>query len=351
MTAVDDLALFGGRPRFPALARRGGAPAPQLAEALGGIFARRYFANHGPLVRCLDQQLAATFGVRHAICAGNGPAAVMVTLRALAGGGTVAFPALGRGEDFQAIGWAGSDALVFDAGSAAEATLSLPAAAMLAGLEPGIAGRGAHPRLVTMASGAIDLLHDGFGSAAILVFDDRCLVGGADSACILTNDDGLAADLRARRAFHAADTAPDLRLNGKMSEGQAAVVLADLAALPQRRTARQATIEAYRRSLATMSGATLLPDGLTLELGADAGIAAPVLARLLRAEGLACAVPRLLSHLDPADFPHARRRTTAWLALPDRPDFTDADGERMRALFETIFRHAGELVARVGEHA
>ncbi|MGQ3074659.1 MAG: DegT/DnrJ/EryC1/StrS family aminotransferase [Ferrovibrionaceae bacterium] len=338
--AVQSLALFGGVPQLRNMALQASGLPRELVDELRAVFARRYFANNGPLVRGLDQEAAVAFGFRHAICVGNGASAVMLSLRALAAGGEVLFSALGRPEDLQALRWAGFRPVFFDSDGSVSADDCGRVVATLA--EPGqIPAQ--HPGLVVTASCALDQVRNGSARAVILVFDRRCLIRGADSACILTDDDGLAADLAARRAFHATDVAVDLRLNGKMSEGQAAAVLADLARLPERSAARRAAVDIYRRILGSMPRATLLADGLTLELHADLGIDAPAMSRLLAAEGVACSAPRICGQIDAAGFPDARRRAATWLTLPDHPGIHDNDVHKMRSVLDTIFRHAEEI--------
>ena len=80
---------------------------PQVEEAVRGIFARRYFANNGPLVRQLDAGLAAALGVGHAVCVTNGTAALTLLAMAVARSGEVVVPPDAPRSTIDALRWAG----------------------------------------------------------------------------------------------------------------------------------------------------------------------------------------------------------------------------------------------------
>ena len=83
---LTDFAAFGGRPTFAAPLRVAppARPSWEKTEAqLRGIFERRYFANHGPLVSKLDARFAHHVGRKHAISVVNGGLALMILSKGL----------------------------------------------------------------------------------------------------------------------------------------------------------------------------------------------------------------------------------------------------------------------------
>ena len=109
-TRIDDLAVFGGTPAFESPLPVGQLYLPDWTDferLFRGIFARRYFTNHGPLVRELDERIAAYLGVRHATNVTNGTVALMIALRALDLRGEVIVPSFTFPATVQAISWAG----------------------------------------------------------------------------------------------------------------------------------------------------------------------------------------------------------------------------------------------------
>ena len=81
-----------------------------------------------------------------------------------------------------------------------------------------------------------------------------------EGGLITTNDDNLAAKLRTIRSFHPGSTYAQVpvRINGKMSEAQAAFALLTLADLPRNIERNRARHDLYRLKLAGLPGLALL---------------------------------------------------------------------------------------------
>jgi dTDP-4-amino-4,6-dideoxygalactose transaminase len=84
MTADDLPALLGGRPAFPDGPPPWPPPWPDVREALAALTADGGWGRyHGPQVAGLEAELAARFGVPHALTCASGTLAVEVALRAV----------------------------------------------------------------------------------------------------------------------------------------------------------------------------------------------------------------------------------------------------------------------------
>lgn len=325
MRRVADLALFGGPPAFaqPLHVGQLNPPAMDAVEAVfRGIFERRWYANHGPLVREFEQAFAGFLGVRHAVAVTNGTVALMVLARALEVTGEVIVPAFTFPATAQALVWAGLTPVFCDVDpvshnlSAEQVRRRLtPRTAAILGVH--LWGRACDPeglaalasehglRLAFDACHAIACTHGGkriggLGDAEVFSFHATKIINGAEGGCITTNDDALAARLRTIRSFHPGEEYADvpLRINGKMSEAQAALALIGLADVPRHAAANRARHEAYRTALAGLPGLRLLeyPAGednncqyLVVDVAADAcGLTRDELFELLKAENVIC---------------------------------------------------------------
>lgn len=198
-------------------------PWSHVEDVVRGIFARRYFANNGPLVRELDAALARALGVRHAICVANGDWALTLLAMAVARQGEVLVRGTTDSSTVHALCWAGLT------------PVSKPGAGVVAIVDVVDAPRGVTPadKPVLVDGRAVAPFRvDALGA----VFSLNSIHAG-EGGFIVTNDDDLAARLRTMRNFHPSETfaAVDLRTNAKMSEMQAAL---GLVALQQWQAAR-----------------------------------------------------------------------------------------------------------------
>lgn len=294
--------------------------ADAFREAFAGIFERRFYANHGPLERRLDEALAERLGVRHAIGVVNATVALMMVLRALDRTGEVLVPAFTFPATVQAAVWAGLTPVFCDVDPETH-TLSA------AGVEPRIVphtaailgvhvwGRGCDPvALEALARRrGIGLLFDaahaigctaggrlvgGFGDAEVFSFHATKILNGAEGGCITTNDDGLAARLRTMRSFHdGPGRLPGLpRLNAKLSEAQAAMTLLGLGELDALMERNRQRYDLYRRRLDGVPGVRFLDHAagersncqyVVVAIDADAaGLSRDGLLEALQAEGV-----------------------------------------------------------------
>ena len=198
-------------------------PWPDVEEAVRGIFARRYFANNGPLVRELDAALARALEMQHAICVANGDWALTLLAMAVARQGEVLVRGNADASTFHALLWAGLTP-VSKSGDGVVAIIDVidgPREVVSVHKPVLVDGRAVPPFRV-----------DSLGA----VFSLNSIHAG-EGGFIVTDDAVLAARLRTMRNFHPSETfAPvGLRTNAKMSEMQAAL---GLIALEQWQAAR-----------------------------------------------------------------------------------------------------------------
>lgn len=250
--------------------------------AFEGIFARRHYANHGPLEHHLDKALAEHFQVRHAISVVNGTVALILLLKALDIQGEVITPAFTFSATAQSLLWAGLKPVFCDVDAesqmltAAGVTKAItPATVAILGVH--IWGRACDPIALEelAAERGLKLIFDaahatsctfagrrigGFGDAEIFSFHATKVLNGAEGGCITTNNDALAARLRVMRSFHDGTGDPSglLRMNAKMSEAQAAMTLLGLDAIDGFIAENRARYERYRTNLAHIPGIRFL---------------------------------------------------------------------------------------------
>jgi len=252
-------------------------------DAMRGIFERKYYTNHGPLARRLEEELVTFLGVKHAICVTNATIGLMMVAEALEISGNVIVPAHTFVASAQSIKWCGLTPRFCDVDpltqqidvKAARALIDADTSAILAvnlwggacdiaGLASLSADSGIHVYFDSAhAFGAKvkDIAVGRFGRAEVFSFHATKVISAGEGGCVTTNDDDLAAKLRNIRSSYGAGDVVSVRrtTNGRMSEAQAAIALLSLEDYPMIRAHNKALFEAYRRLLASVPGITLLP--------------------------------------------------------------------------------------------
>lgn len=393
---LDDLALFGGGAEFSRPLHVGQMNLPdwdRFQKAFEELFRRRWFTNHGPLVRELEERLEEFLGVKHVVCMTNGTLALMVALRALELRGRVIVPAFTFPATVQALTWAGLDPLFCDVDPARH-TLSADLARSLLGqgvsalLGVHLWGRPCDPEglealaaehglaLLFDAAHAFGCTHrgrrmGGLGRVEVFSFHATKVLNAAEGGCATTDDDDMAARLRTIRNFHVQETfAPaELRLNAKMSEAQAAMALLSLEDYPANAAANRESLEHYASGLSGLPGVELLlPDPgeehnrqfVVLEVDAQrAGLTRDELTRLLEAEnvlarryfmpGIHRSEPYRSSHPQFLEaLPATDRLSSRLMQLPSGQAVTAEHVERTCALLRFLLDNAQKVAVRLG---
>ena len=224
----------------------------EIETALDGILDRRWYTNHGPLACRLETEWAASSGVRHAVVVTNPTIGLIMLADALCLAGEVLLSALAPPRCAQALAWAGLQPRFCDVdpvtlAPAPDATHEVRATTIAL-----LGTNGADP--VALAALAAEhgliLYHDGARRGTTPALVDLPAHGDdAGAACLLTDDDQLAARLRNIRSSYGAGTpVPVVRtVNGRLSEAQAAMAL--LASPARARQIRPAPHHLGRRAL------------------------------------------------------------------------------------------------------
>jgi dTDP-4-amino-4,6-dideoxygalactose transaminase len=389
---VGDFALFGGKPAFARplhVAQVNLPPWNEVEEAFRGIFERRYYANHGPLVRELEARFAEFAGVKHAICVANGTVALSILAATAGESGEVIVPAFTFPATAQAISWAGLTPVLCDvdrethmlAPGLIEQHLSERTVGIMA---VHLWGRPCRPESLEelAARRGVKLMFDachaigshgghrrigGFGHGEAFSFHATKIVSGGEGGCITTNDDAVANELRTIRNFHPSETFAKVakRMNGKMSEAQAALALLGLRRFDEYAAANRRRHADFQKELAGIPGVTLLEypvdetnnyQYVVVEIDeARAGADRDAFLAVLAAENVLCR-----RHFEPglhrmspysrslpagARFPVTELLCSRVLQLPNSQNMSTADVAGVCGLIRSIQERAGDVAA------
>jgi len=380
---IDDFAAFGGAPAFATplhVAQINLPPWTEVEAAFRGIFDRRYFANHGPLVRELEARLAALLGAKHAVCVTNGTVALTIMVATLPGKTEVIVPAYTFPATVQAISWAGLTPVLCDVDPAThmvtEATLAPCLTERTAAvLAVHLWGQPCQPERLEAfcAKHRLKLFFDAchgigsssggrrigsFGDAESFSFHATKVVGGGEGGCVTTRDDETAAKLRTIRNFHPSETfcAVPMRMNGKMSEAQAAMTLLSLDHFQENVAANRRRYAWFQRGLAGIPGVSLLEYSsdntnnyqyIVLEIdAAAAGVDRDAFLEVLGAENVLCrrhfspGIHKMPPYRDsvknPADFSATDRLCARVLQVPNSQTMGQPEVEALCGLIRSI---------------
>lgn len=388
---IDELALFGGTPRFreplhvglPNIGDR-----TDLRRRIDAALDRRWLTNDGPLVRELESKLALYLGVDHCILTSNATAALEVLARALALSGEVIVPAFTFIATAHAFAWLGlkpvfCDVLpethTIDVG-AAGALVSARTAAVVgvhlwgggcdtAGLAQ-LSDRfkvplvldAAHAFGSTIAGNPIG----GFGSAEVFSFHATKFFSTFEGGAITTNDAALARELRLMRnfGFSGYDQIDSLGINAKMNEISAAMGLTSLEAVPALLELNHARFQQYHAALTGIAGVRLWqpPAGeqcnhqyVVTEISAGAGLTRDQLLALLWAENVRARryfypgchrVPPYASSPAPP-LPVTERLVNEVMVLPTGGAASESQVADVCELIRFALANAGALAGRI----
>ena len=321
--SLDDFALFGGRPAFVEpvhVGRPNVGDQRALHGRIQGMLDRRWFTNHGPLVREFEAQVAGMVGVEHCVAVSSGTTALEILVRAARLDGEVIIPSFTFVGTAHAMLWSGLTPRFCDIEPATHTIdperlqeLVGPATAAILGVH--VWGRpcsidalaeiaaDTQVRLFFDAAHAFGCSHGGgmlgcFGDAEIFSFHATKVAHSFEGGAITTDDAELADQARLMRnfGFKGYDEVTELGTNGKMSEASAAMGLTSLESLDDFIAANQRNFEQYRDRLGRRPGLALAQPAsenrwnhhyVVVEIDPDAtGLARDELHRLLWAEGV-----------------------------------------------------------------
>ncbi|HET6964753.1 MAG TPA: DegT/DnrJ/EryC1/StrS family aminotransferase [Acidimicrobiales bacterium] len=389
--APADFAILGGKQEFSRPLPVGQLYFPswdRYEAAMRSVFDAGRFTGEGPLVRELEERLAAFFGVRHTITVTNATIGLMMAAKALGLTGRVVVPSFTFVASAQALTWAGLDVAFCDVDPRTHQLTPETVAPVLesdvtAVLGVNLWGGSCDPApLEAFARDAgVKLFFDsahgagvtvggvslgGFGEMEIFSFHATKVLSATEGGCICTNDDDLAARVRELRGGHPSPMAElRLRCEAPFSEAQAAIALMSLEDLPRRLARNERLVRAYASCLAGIPGIrVVLPTGAdrsnyqygVVEVDETRfGMSRDALAAILAAENVVVrryfhpGVHRSVPYRRDPRFaslvlPHTERLCETLLQLPVGALVDARAVGRVAALVEAAHRHAGSLV-------
>ena len=394
---MKELAVLGGPPAFreplhvgrPVLGDR-----DRLRGRLEEVFDRGWVTNDGPLVRELEEKVAALVGVEHCVATANGTLALQLLLRACELKGRVILPSFTFVATAHAVHWEGLEVVFGDIeptthnldAASAEGLVDNETAAILAvhlwGRPAPVAELEALARrrgvaLLFDAAQAFGSAYGGravgrFGLGEVFSFHATKLIHTFEGGAVTTNEREVANRVRLMRnfGFEGYDRVVTPGINGKMTEVGAAMGLTLLERLDELVAARRRIYERYEIGLARVPGVRLVshpPDGssnhqhVVIEVDdREAGLARDDLHRVLWAENVrarryfypGCHRMEPYRSLDPdADgrLPNTNLVASRVLSLPTGGGVGDFEVDRVCELVEIAVENAATVGSRLRE--
>lgn len=287
-SSVAELAILGGASLFAKPKSTSNLPRPDVETFLGyskAFFAQHQFTNNGPLVKRLEQRLAAFHQTEHcvAFCSGFWAIALAISALATKGKTEIVMPSLTYRRMADIAAWVKLKPHFCEV---EPATLAMSAATVRSCINDNTALiLGAHPivnccdieGLAALAEERdIPLLFDSvesvyettaagkvgcFGDAEVFSLHASKLLNGFEGGYLTTNDAALAGRLGLMRGFGFAgvdNIAVPGGMNAKLNEMHAAMALACLDDLEEQVARNRQRYYAYKRLLAAIPGIRLV---------------------------------------------------------------------------------------------
>jgi dTDP-4-amino-4,6-dideoxygalactose transaminase len=282
---LDDLAILGGRPAFPEPLHVGRPNVPdraRLLERINDLLDRRWLSNDGPYVRELEMVVARRIDVRHCVAVCNGTLGLELAARAADLSGEVIVPAFTFVATAHALQWQGITPVFADIDPDTHNVDPAQVEALVTPRTTGILAvhvwgrpcdvsalsaiaRRHRLRLLFDAAHALGCsaggrMLGGFGDAEVLSFHATKSVNSFEGGAVVTNDDALAARVRAMRNFGLAgeDHVISVGTNAKLSEVAAAMGLTSLEGMAEVVGVNRRNYGRYREGLADLPGVRLV---------------------------------------------------------------------------------------------
>jgi dTDP-4-amino-4,6-dideoxygalactose transaminase len=282
---VSDLAVFGGAPAF---AERLHVGRPNLGDQdrlfarISDALSRRWLSNDGPYVREFEARVCELIGARHCVATCNGTAALEIGIRALGLTGEVIVPSFTFVGTAHALAWLGLTPVFCDVDRRTHTIdpskverLITPRTTGILGVHLWGRGCAVEPleaiarrhgiALFFDAAHAFGCSHHGqmigtFGRLEAFSFHATKFLHTFEGGAVVTNDEALAAKLRALRNFGFAgpDEAVGLGINAKMNEISAAMGLTGLESFDAFVAANERNYQRYQSDLDGLLGVHLL---------------------------------------------------------------------------------------------
>jgi dTDP-4-amino-4,6-dideoxygalactose transaminase len=281
---LKELVIFGGKKKIETILELGQYNQPswkEFNEIVDGIYSRKYYTNHGPLVRKLEEKLQEFLGVKHVMCMTNASIGLMIAAKALDIKGNVLVPAFSHVSMAQSVIWADLLPVFFDVDEFdyhldidnVEQNFSSSINAILAVNQFG--GTCKIEKLDKLSElhncktyyYSADLFganynnkkYGQFGDLEVFSFHETDVLNASQGGCVCTNNDNLAARIRNIRSSYGSGPTVSIPYtgNGRMSEIQAGVALAVFDNLETIRLHNVRNYEQYKNRIENINGLTL----------------------------------------------------------------------------------------------
>lgn len=390
---TQPLAVLGGAPAFPdgvPFVRPATPPLERVVSRLNASWDRGILTN-GPLVRELEDTVAARLGVSHVVAVASCTSGLMLAVRAIAPSGPVVMPSFTFSASAHAVAWCGVAPRFAECDSRTFQLDLDDAAARLDGagavLATHVFGAPCRPEQVEQlaAAASLPLVFDaahgfgasradrplgGFGSAEVFSLTPTKPLVAGEGGLLATDDDALADVVRVGRDYgNPGDY--DTRfvgLNARMSEMHAAIALESLTNFDRDLAARRAIAAAYGEAIETIPGLRMqqVDEGdmstwkdLTVAVTDEYGASRDVLRAALEAEGI-----DTRSYFDPPvhrqhayaaletePLPVTEGTARRVLSLPIYPSLTLEHVDRISALLTRVHECAPQVSAAAVDHS
>lgn len=279
--AVEQLALFGGRPAFDEplhVGRPNIGNREQLLARFNDMLDRRWLSNNGRYVQEFEQRIATLLGVRHCIAMCNATVALEIAIRALGLHGEVIVPSYTFIATAHALQWQQITPVFCDVDAHTHNIDPARVEALITPRTTGIVGvhvwgntcdllaleeiaRRHKLRLLYDAAHAFACSWCGrmignFGDAEVFSFHATKFLNTFEGGAVVTNDDQLAHIIRLMKNFGFVnyDQVEYIGTNGKMSEIAAAMGLTSLESLDDFIATNRHNYHRYQEQLGDIAG-------------------------------------------------------------------------------------------------
>ena len=280
---IEDLAIFGGTPAFTDKLHVGWpniGNKERLLQRISDVLDSRRLTNAGPLVRELEQKIAAFVGVKHCIAMCNGTVALEIAIRALGLTGEVIIPSFTFVATAHALQWQEIVPVFCDIDPATHNINPARIEELITPRTSGIIGVHVWGRSCDNASleeiarrRKIKLIYDAAhafgcgvdgrmignnGNAEVFSFHATKFFNTFEGGAVVTNDDELAAKMRLMKnfGFSGYDNVIHIGTNGKMNEICAAMGLSSLESMSEIIQKNHITYDHYLSLLRKIPGVT-----------------------------------------------------------------------------------------------
>lgn len=282
--AIEDLAIFGGRPTFreplhvgrPNIGQR-----ERFIQLVNEIFDHRWLTNYGPLVQDFESRLAEFLGVKHCISTCNATIGLEIAIRAAGLKGEVIIPSFTFVATAHSLQWQEITPVFCDIDPETHNIDPNQLERLITPRTTGILGvhvwgrpcdidsltriaADKHLTLMFDAAHAFGCSHKGqmigrFGLAEVFSFHATKFFNTFEGGAIVTNSDEMARKIRLMEnfGFTGCDEVSHIGTNGKMTEVSAAMGLANLDSLDDFIETNRRNYHAYRDGLAHLPGLSL----------------------------------------------------------------------------------------------